>query len=153
MVKTVMEFVSEQRKLSGHPAKFSESEAKYGVRTEYLQSKNNVVFLAQGKKTIEGFVRISKIEGSWFINDLWVDKSIRAKGVGTILFNKAIAFLRRKKAAAVYIKALVNNKKALYFYKSLGAKTALDVELELRLDKKKRKKQGKINLGGILFEC
>jgi len=152
LVDLVREFCIEQRKISGKPQIYSRKKAIESVKNDFPPSATNITIIAEEKGKKIGYLRLKKLEGSWFMRELSVIKEYRGKGVGTRLFKKAVSLLRQKRVPALYLGVLSSNSNALFFYRELGMNRINSIELELRLDRKKLKKHGKIKIDKISFE-
>jgi ribosomal protein S18 acetylase RimI-like enzyme len=98
--------------------------------------KNKKVPLSAGIKTIVLVAEIDKevVGFCWanfvkfglskfgYIEDLFVDKKFRNKGIGTSLVKKAMKEMKKMKVNAVFVATGKKNKKSIKIYKSLGFK-------------------------------
>ena len=93
-----------------------------------ILSKKEFVMVAQLGNSIGGYIHASIKPGIpifvWknclWINDIFVKKSLRGKGVGKSLFNKSIDFGLKKGVSFVKLQTDSKNMLAENFYKSRG---------------------------------
>jgi len=64
------------------------------------------------------------------LENMIVDKKLRGKGIGTMLTNEFFKWCKDKKAKYISVKASVQNKQGIKFYRSLGFKD-YDLTLEI----------------------
>jgi len=102
-------------------------------------SKNRIVFVTEENSLLFGFicatilpkkgVLLSK-EG--YIENLFVTKSHRKRGIGRLLFNEIINEFKKQKCTHLGLSTFFEYKEAIEFYESLGLKP-FDMQLKKQL--------------------
>jgi ribosomal protein S18 acetylase RimI-like enzyme len=91
---------------------------------EFVESPNLIIFVVEENKKLIAYIN-SKIHKSFwskrgYIDDLFVLKTYRKKGVATKLINEFIKFLEDKKINELQLSVSIKNKKAIELYEKLG---------------------------------
>jgi len=117
------------------------SEAGYAwFLGKMIESKDNVVFVADGDGAIAGYVWAALEPLSWkelrgpagFIHDLAVAEDARRRGVGTQLMQTAIDWLREQGAPRVILWTAAPNEAAQALFRRFGFRdTAVEMTKEL----------------------
>jgi ribosomal protein S18 acetylase RimI-like enzyme len=122
-------FIYERRFGKTYNLKWTYSKTGKEYFLHRLKSKKAVVLIALDKKNIVGYIIIyldiypfRSINPIGEIENMYVKKGYRNKGVGTLLAKKAIKEAKRKGAKRFKVEALVQNKNAISYYRSLGFK-------------------------------
>lgn len=100
---------------------------------ERIERQESVIFLAVYQKSSGdvqplGFVQLYptfstlSMKRVWILNDLFVDPTVRRKGVAKQLMLKAKEFVFNTGAKGLRVETAIDNKKAQYLYESLGYK-------------------------------
>ena len=108
-INLVKDFFNEQRVIAGKAASFTEEDAIFTIENDFVLKDGNLVFVAEVKGILVGFARIKKSEGSWFLREINVVKEERQKGIGSLLFNKLVGFLKLEGENAFYINVVPRN--------------------------------------------
>ena len=152
LINAVADFFNEQRVMAGKDASFSLEDAEKSVKEDFFPSDSNAVFVAESDGRIVGFSRLKQSEGAWFLREISVLKSERGKGIGSLLFDKSVDFLKSKGEKAFYLSVIPSNESGLSFFRKKGISRLNTVELESRIDGRKFKAEKKINFSGFDFE-
>lgn len=105
---------------------------------EMINSSLVHIFVAEENRIIIGVVSVyllPRLELAGYyavVEDVFVKESERRKGIGTKLFEEAIAFMKEKDVKYVTLNTGADNIKAQEFYKRLGFENK-EVEMTLRL--------------------
>ena len=125
-------------------------EAREGAESGYasflgsmLDSSNDAVFVAEENGTVTGYVFAALEPLSWkelrgpagFIHDLAVAEEARQTGVGRLLMDAAIAWLRERKAPRVILWTAAPNTVARSLFARIGFReTMVEMTMELSGD-------------------
>ena len=91
--------------------------------------KHDKFFIAEDKeKKAVGFVRISSREGSYWIEEIYVEPGKRGEGYGKSLLEKAEEYVKERDKA-IYLMVLPQDNKALKFWLNAGYSTLNTIEL------------------------
>jgi GNAT superfamily N-acetyltransferase len=102
-------------------------------------SKSKIVFVAEEENKLSGFICATIIpkkgvilskEG--FIENLFVTKNQRRKGIGKLLFNKTVSECKNKKCTHIGLSTFFTYKDAIKFYEDLGF-TPFDMQLKKKI--------------------
>jgi len=109
-----------------HPIEEKENKEK-GLLVPIEKSKiRPVLLVAEEKKQIVGFVWAHFIQYGFFkygtIDELFVKKEFRGKGIGSALLKKAIKKLQNFKVKIILVGTEKENKEAVKLYKKVGFK-------------------------------
>ena len=105
-----------------------------------LRSDENIVFVAEQDGAITGYVWAALEPLSWkelrgpagFIHDLAVAEEARQSGVGTMLMDAALAWLRERGAPRVILWTAAPNESARSLFRRLGFReTMVEMTMEL----------------------
>lgn len=95
--------------------------------TERIEKNESKIYVGDnGDGTCCGFTQLFRSFSSvsarpiWILNDLYVDKSARRKGVGRMLMNKARDFATKTAAKGILLETGKTNVYAQALYESLG---------------------------------
>lgn len=94
--------------------------------TERLTQNDSVIFLAKEGNIAVGFVQMYPIFTSvrmgklWLLNDLFVSKTARKKGIGKLLMETAIEFSEKSGAKGLMLQTEISNENAQALYENLG---------------------------------
>ena len=107
-----------------HPVEEKENKEK-GLLVPIEKSKiKPVLLVAEENKQIVGFIWAHFIQYGFFkygtIDELFVKKEFRGKGVGSALLKKAIKKLQNFKAKIILVGTEKENKEAIKLYKDVG---------------------------------
>ncbi|WML44274.1 GNAT family N-acetyltransferase [Neobacillus sp. PS3-40] len=95
---------------------------------ERLNNKESVIFIALDENVPVGFVQLYPLFSSvcmvrtWLLNDLYVKETVRGKGFGEGLLNKAIAYAEETGAKGLTLETGEKNKIAQRLYEKIGFK-------------------------------
>jgi ribosomal protein S18 acetylase RimI-like enzyme len=95
---------------------------------ERLNKKESVIFIALDENDPVGFVQLYPLFSSvsmvriWLLNDLYVKETVRGKGYGEGLLNKAIAYAEETGAKGLTLETGEENKIAQRLYEKIGFK-------------------------------
>lgn len=97
--------------------------------TERIEKEESKIFVAcDSNDSCCGFTQLFRSFSSvsakplWILNDLYVDKAARKKGVGRLLMNKARDFAIDTASKGIQLETAKTNSKAQALYESLGYK-------------------------------
>ncbi|GBE19936.1 protease synthase and sporulation negative regulatory protein PAI 1 [archaeon BMS3Abin17] len=114
----------------GSIKELKENETK--ILKEDLKNSSTTIFIAIKEKKIVGFITLSfpsknaNIKSKrGEINDLFILKEYRKKGIGKMLLKKALTFFRLKKVKLILLNVDSNNFSALKFYEKIGFKECM----------------------------
>jgi|WetSurMetagenome_2_1015567.scaffolds.fasta_scaffold70694_4 diamine N-acetyltransferase len=93
-------------------AEFREKAGKGDVRTD--------ICFHNSTKEIIGYCVSNLILGKGEIDSLFVKKEYRGRGVGTLLVDAAMAWMRSRGADDIFVNVAVGNEKAFKFYGQFG---------------------------------
>lgn len=99
---------------------------------ERMQNGESVVFVAEEKKHLLGFVQLYPLFSSvsmrrvWLLNDLFTVPEARKKGIATALMNTAKEFATSTKAARMILQTSRDNYTAQKLYEANGWKMETD---------------------------
>ena len=103
---------------------------------ELISSKDAFLLLAERDKTIEGYLAASLIKGvtqkTGYVDDIFVLKEFRKKGVGSLLIKEFMTILKKNKFKKIRLGTYIDNKNALRMYKNMGFKIT-HYELEKKI--------------------
>lgn len=103
---------------------------------EIISSKNTFLLLVESNTDVAGYLTVSLIKDvnqkMGYVDDIFVLKEFRKKGLGILLIKEFISILKKKKFKKIRLGAYIDNKKALELYKKLGFKLT-HYEFEKRL--------------------
>lgn len=103
---------------------------------EIISSKNTFLLLVESNTDVAGYLTVSLIKDvnqkMGYVDDIFVLKEFRKKGLGSLLIKEFISILKKKKFKKIRLGAYIDNKKALELYKKLGFKLT-HYEFEKRL--------------------
>ena len=103
---------------------------------EIISSKNTFLLLVESNTDVAGYLTVSLIKNvnqkMGYVDDIFVLKEFRKKGLGSLLIKELISILKKKKFKKIRLGAYIDNKKALDLYKKLGFKLT-HYEFEKRL--------------------
>jgi len=107
-----------------HPVEEKENKEK-GLLVPIEKSKiKPILLVAEENKQIVGFIWAHFIQYGFFkygtIDELFVKKEFRGKGVGSALLKKAIKKLQNFKAKIILVGTEKENKEAIKLYKDVG---------------------------------
>ncbi|MFH1448759.1 MAG: GNAT family N-acetyltransferase [Candidatus Micrarchaeota archaeon] len=83
-------------------------------------SRSHFFFVAELKGKVVGFVDIRLWKTSALISGIATDSKTRGKGIGTALIRRSIDFARKKGKFEIELKVIVQNIRAVSFYKKEG---------------------------------
>ena len=96
--------------------------------SERISKDESVAFIALDGKNPLGFVQLYPsfssvgMKRSWILNDLYVKKEARGKGVGENLLKKAIEFAKETGAKGLFLETTNDNYNAQRLYEKIGFK-------------------------------
>ena len=99
--------------------------------------KRDKVFIACHKDLAVGFARISRRDGAYWIEELYVEKNYRRLGIGRKLVERAEKYIKEFEISA-YILVLPQDKEALEFWVKMGYNMLNSIELVRDFGKTKR---------------
>lgn len=100
----------------------------YREDIEGMFRRGDAIFLAYFENKPIGFVRISEREGSYWMEELYVDPEYRGKGIGRKLVKQAEKFISERDDY-VYIMVLPQDKNAILFWMRMGYDLLNTIEL------------------------
>lgn len=95
---------------------------------ERIDNNESVIFVALIEFKPVGFTQLYPLFSSlqavrnWLLNDLYVDREYRKKGIGEKLIKTAINFANEKNAKFIELSTAVDNYNAQSLYKQIGFK-------------------------------
>ena len=89
------------------------------IKTE-LENKNSYYIIAKKDETIVGFAGIIDTVDQYEITNIVVKKKYRNEGIGTLLLNNIIDFVKNSKKGKLYLEVNNNNTSAIALYKNHG---------------------------------
>ncbi|GAB4532093.1 MAG: GNAT family N-acetyltransferase [Pleurocapsa sp.] len=105
----------------------SDLEAAKKFLQERFQKSDSMIFVASNDNgSLTGFTQLYPSFSSvsmkrvWILNDLFVEKSHRQKGVAKSLISMAESFARQTGAVRIILATQISNTTAQYLYESLG---------------------------------
>jgi len=91
-----------------------------------LKSKEHLILLAESNEKLIGYLTGSIIKNIWqysgYIDDIFINKKFKRKGIGSHLIKEFIKFLKHKKIKKCKLGVNIKNKKAIKLYKKLRFK-------------------------------
>ena len=120
-------------------SKWTYAEGRIFLKTR-IQDKNSIFLVAEFEGELVGYLTgsIIKIQ-SWRpvrrteIEEMFVKKNFRSRGVGSKLVKKFIEWSRKKRAGRILVIVYAENKKGITFYKKLGFfEDKNELEMEVR---------------------
>ncbi|WP_085507210.1 GNAT family N-acetyltransferase [Thalassobacillus devorans] len=109
---------------------------------ERLQNNDSVIFVAKSEDMLIGFVQLYptfssvSVSKAWILNDLYVDRAARNRGIGAVLLDKAKGYAMDTGANSISLSTAPDNFNAQRLYEKHGYQ--LDTQFlhyELNLDK------------------
>ena len=91
-----------------------------------IKRRESVIFVAEERKQLIGFVQLFPIfssvsmERTWLLNDLYVNEKARGKGTATALLNAAKEFAKETNAKWLLLQTSSNNFTAQKLYEKNG---------------------------------
>lgn len=92
----------------------------YNILKEELNNPRSYYIIAKKNEEILGFAGIINTVDQYEITNIVVKKNYRKKGVGTLLLNNLIEFVKKNKPEKIYLEVNCNNKSAIALYKKHG---------------------------------
>lgn len=93
----------------------------YNILKEELLNKNSIYYVAKDENgLIVGFAGILIILDEANITNIVTKKSLRHKGIGTILLDKLISASKKKNLSSITLEVNENNKPAINLYKKFN---------------------------------
>ena len=99
---------------------------------EFLRDRiaynESVIYLAEDENVVVGFTQLypifssTRMQQMWLLNDLYVIKAQRGKGIGRALIEKSQALSKQTAAAGILLETEVTNEAGNHLYPSLGFK-------------------------------
>ncbi|MBM7836929.1 ribosomal protein S18 acetylase RimI-like enzyme [Alkalihalobacillus xiaoxiensis] len=93
-----------------------------------IEKEESVIFVVQDEQEFVGFTHLYptfssiSMQKAWVLNDLYVEKSARGKGVGEQLLHKAEAFAKETGAKSLSLSTAPDNASAQRLYEKNGYK-------------------------------
>lgn len=88
---------------------------------DIFSNKNRIMFVAEDKEGIKAYIfGMLMKNSSAYIDDIFVEKSSRKKGIGKKLMSKFKKWSKFKKAKKIRLGVRANNQKAINLYKKIG---------------------------------
>lgn len=102
-----------------------------------MSSKKNIIlFVCDEQNKTRGYLIGSIFNNIWqksaYIDDLFIKKSYKRKGLGKLLISEFIRYVKKNKIKKCKLQVNVKNKKAISLYKNLGFKL-YSYEMDLKL--------------------
>ncbi len=97
------------------------------------QLERDVIFVAEHKGELVGFLRLSRREGCFWAEELFVKREFRGRGIGKMLVSRAEEYARERDNT-MYLIVLPQNQSALSFWVHMGYDTLNSIELVKHLD-------------------
>ena len=92
-----------------------------------MNSKDNIIIVAEDENNLIGYLNGSLLNNIWqesgYIDDLFVTREFKRKGIGTQLIKKFIEYLKVKKIKKCKLGVDIKNINAISLYNKLGFKT------------------------------
>jgi|SRR3989344_642105 len=111
------------KKISDEKLRFSDKQIKNEFR-EILSNPKRVLLIIEEDKTIKGFIIGTLIKNNYqcnsYLDEIYVDKNFRRKGLSKLLLNEFAKWSKLKKAKIMRLGVNVNNKKAMKLYNKIG---------------------------------
>ena len=118
-------------------AKWSHSKAGITYFTNVINGINGYSLVAEIDETVVGYVAVSIYNLTFRttnpigeLDNVYIDKSYRRKGVGQELIKGAIQKAKEKGVMRLRVEAAIQNEKAITFYRKCGFKD-FDIVLEM----------------------
>lgn len=112
---------------------------KLKLKKEFLdgiKSKNTIILVAEENKILKGYISITLIKNIWqrlcYIDDIFVKKDSRRKGIGLSLLKELIKIMKSRKIKKFKLGVETKNEKAIQLYKKIGFKTT-HYEMEMKI--------------------
>jgi GNAT superfamily N-acetyltransferase len=96
------EFFNEMREWQGWEGLKLDNKEGDEVARESLDS-NSVVFVAENQKKLVGFARIQFWDGAYFVREVFVEKSLRRKGLGSKLLASCEGLVLKNGENSIYL--------------------------------------------------
>lgn len=93
-----------------------------------FKNKNTKIFIVEDDKQILGYIWIKTYlfdyskpkERAGQINEFFLTKKIRGKGISTKLMNKSLKWFKKQKVKFVYLSVIARNERVIEIYKKFG---------------------------------
>ena len=92
----------------------------YNILKSELKKNNAYYIIAKENEEILGFAGIIDTVEQYEITNIVVKKDYRKKGVGTLLLNNIIDYVKSSKKRKIYLEVNTKNKSAIALYKKHG---------------------------------
>ncbi len=118
------------RQFYSQPANIAEAKR---FLNERLINNESVIYIAEIESSIAGFVQLYPVftsvglRRSWLLNDLFVKKDFRKRGIATELINQCKKFVRETNAAGLLLETSKSNVEGNKLYPSLEFKIQNEV--------------------------
>ncbi|MDI9356638.1 MAG: GNAT family N-acetyltransferase [Chitinophagaceae bacterium] len=104
----------------------SDVDSAYLFLKERMKKKESEIFIASIEKKIAGFVQLYPIFTSvgmkrlWLLNDLYVDETMRGKGIAKKLIERCKVLAHKTNAKGLFLQTQNTNQKAQELYTKMG---------------------------------
>lgn len=132
VTQATIEDIAGVAKLFNLYRQFYQQEANLDGAIEYiktrLENEESIIFVVQDGQEYVGFTQLYPTYSSvsmikaWVLNDLYVEKNARGKGVGEMLLHKAEAFAKETGAKSLSLSTAPDNVTAQRLYEKNGYK-------------------------------
>jgi GNAT superfamily N-acetyltransferase len=98
-----------------------------------IKNTESVIFIATEDNIITGFVQLYpvfssvKLKRTWLLNDLFVEKEHRQKGIASMLIDRCKELVTATNSAGLLLETSRQNKEGNYLYPKLGFRIEEDV--------------------------
>jgi len=135
-LKLRKETLKEYYKIKGKNILISNEKIKKEFNS-LLNSPKHLLLIAKEDNQILGYLIGTILKNVWqrtgYLDDVFVSKEFRKKGIGSDLIKEFIKFLRNKDIKKFRLGVDIRNKKAILLYKRLGFKiTQYEMSKEIR---------------------
>jgi len=109
--------------------------------SDRIERRESIIFVAcNDNSECCGFTQLFPsfssvaVKGVWILNDLYVEKTARKKGIGRVLMNKAREFAVETESRGIVLETAKSNTNAQALYESLGYEKNTEYFYSLNLE-------------------
>jgi ribosomal protein S18 acetylase RimI-like enzyme len=117
--------LEEYQKMTGKKIGYNKKSIKKELEN-LISSKNRCVLLAKDNGKMAGFIIGTKINNLFnkfgYIDDLFISKNFRRRGIATLLIEGFVDYLKNEDIMKLRLGVSIKNRNALKFYKKAGFK-------------------------------
>lgn len=111
-----------QRAFSNYDTKGSNPALNESLMDIEYDIRNNIVIILETEGKMLGSLRLDFEDGTVHLKRFSIDPDYQAKGIGTILYQRAEEEVKKRNYNSIYLYASLENEKVIRFYKKLGFK-------------------------------